>query len=91
MVFLLLVSGTMYSPLIAQAPPKAKVFKENKAPTLNLIRRSDDSYELWEEFVLMQKANSGDANAQHELGIRYLIGRGFGLDTADGGRYVPGR
>ncbi len=65
----------------AQAPKKAAVFKENKAPTLNLIRRSDESYELWEEFMLMQKANNGDPNAQHELGIRYLLGKGFGVDT----------
>lgn len=88
MVFFLFVSGTWCPPSAAQAPPKAKVFKENKAPTLNLIRRSDDSYELWEEFVLMQKANSGDPNAQHELGIRYLIGRGFGLDTVKSAYWI---
>lgn len=78
---LLLAAGASRVPLQAQGNKKAAVFREHKAPTLNLIRRSDESYELWEDFMLMQKANSGDANAQHELGIRYLLGRGFGPDT----------
>lgn len=31
---------------------------------------------------MQQEANSGDPFAQHELGIRHLIGRGFPADTA---------
>lgn len=30
----------------------------------------------------MQKANAGDPIAQHELGIRYLLGEGFEVDTS---------
>ena len=72
---------TFCIPLFSQYQKKAAVFKEHKAPSLDLIRHTDESYQLWEDFMLMQKANSGDALAQHELGIRYLLGRGFGVDT----------
>ena len=74
--------------LIAQDRQKASVFKENKAPTLDLIRHTDESYQLWEDFMLMQKANSGDALAQHELGIRYLLGKGFGVDTVKSAYWI---
>ncbi len=33
---------------------------------------------------LIQEANKGDAQAQHELGLRYLFGFGFDADTAQG-------
>lgn len=39
---------------------------------------------MWQTFQLTQKANSGDVLAQHELGIRYLIGRGLKADTGKG-------
>jgi TPR repeat protein len=42
----------------------------------------DYSYQFQESFHLMQRANAGDAYAQHELGIRYLTGEGFEKDTA---------
>ena len=41
----------------------------------------DYSYRFQEAFYLVQKANSGDALAQHELGIRYIVGEGFPKDT----------
>src|SRR5450759_185772 len=85
---LLLASVALPMVSRAQAPKKAAVFKENKAPTLDLIRRSDESYQLWEEFMLMQKANNGDPNAQHELGIRYLLGKGFGVDTVKSAYWI---
>ena len=36
----------------------------------------------------MEKANNGDASAQHELGIRYLLGRGFGVDTVKSAYWI---
>jgi len=80
--------GIFSSPVHAQDSTKAAVFKEHRAPSLNLIRRSDESYELWEEFKLMEKANNGDASAQHELGIRYFLGRGFGVDTVKSAYWI---
>jgi TPR repeat protein len=85
---ILLLIGACSRPASAQDSTKAAVFKEHRAPTLNLVRRSDESYELWEEFKLMEKANNGDASAQHELGIRYLLGRGFGVDTAKSAYWI---
>lgn len=58
--------------------------KTRQRPTTvhSMIRESDVDYQLWEGFTLVQKANAGDAAAQHELGLRYLTGKGFGPDTA---------
>lgn len=57
-------------------------FKKNniqqRAP---LFYPSDLDYQLWDKLQLVQKANNGDAIAQHELGIRHLIGEGFPVDT----------
>jgi TPR repeat protein len=47
-----------------------------------MIKESSLDYRLWEGFVLVRKANDGEAPAQHELGLRYLQGRGFQADTA---------
>jgi hypothetical protein len=54
-----------------------------KEPTPGMmIKESSLDYRLWEGFVLVRKANDGEAPAQHELGLRYLQGRGFLADTA---------
>jgi uncharacterized protein len=44
--------------------------------------------QLLEEFVLVQKANAGEAPAQHELGLRYLFGKGFQVDTAKAAYWI---
>ena len=46
-----------------------------------LVLPSTLDLQLLEEFVLMQKANAGESPAQHELGLRYLFGKGFQADT----------
>jgi hypothetical protein len=43
---------------------------------------------LFEAFVLMQKAGQGDANAQNELGYRFLMGKGFGADTSKAAYWI---
>ncbi len=58
-----------------------KTKKEPVSPRLT-IKPSDVEYQLWEGFMLVRKANDGDPFAQHELGIRHLIGKGFSADTA---------
>jgi len=75
-------------PATAQDQQKAEAFKEHRAPTLNFIKHTDESYQLWEAFELMQKANNGDPLAQHELGIRYLLGKGFGVDTVKSAYWI---
>lgn len=39
------------------------------------------SYSLLAGYILVKEANRGDPFAQHELGIRYLLGQGFPSDT----------
>jgi len=56
--------------------------KRQKLFPSSLIRESDLDYQLWEGFTLVRQANAGDLHAQHELGLRYFIGRGFFADTA---------
>ena len=41
--------------------------------------QSDEA--LWDEFLLMKKANASDPVAQHELGLRYLSAKDFVADT----------
>jgi len=44
--------------------------------------RPDLGYQIWQEFRLTQEANAGDPLAQHELGLRYLMGEGIPADTS---------
>lgn len=56
--------------------------KRLKLSPSSLIKESDLDYQLWEGFQLVQQANAGDLRAQHELGLRYIAGRGFFADTS---------
>lgn len=68
--------------LLTQQQKKPQAFKSTEtAFALPFVLPSTLEYQLLEEFVLMQKANAGEAPAQHELGLRYLLGRGFPVDT----------
>jgi len=68
--------------LSAQQQKKPQAFKSAEtAFAIPFVLPSTLEYQLLEEFVLMQKANAGEAPAQHELGLRYLLGRGFPVDT----------
>ena len=66
----------------AQERPNSPVFKKYRTsePT-TVIKTSDLTYQLWEGFMLMKNANAGDAASQHELALRYFLGRGFPADT----------
>jgi TPR repeat protein len=69
--------------LIAGDTTHSSVFKQpfKYSNSFSIVRPSEVTYHLWEGFSLMRKANSGDPEAQHELGIRYLTGQGFTPDT----------
>jgi TPR repeat protein len=53
-------------------------FKRNLYP---LIKPKYTSYPLMSSYILQKKAGEGDPFAQHELGLRYLLGKGFQADT----------
>jgi hypothetical protein len=61
---------------------KSLVLKD-RAPERNLFHFDPDNSrrEMWNEFMLVKDANAGDPLAQHELGLRYLMGKGFPADT----------
>jgi len=67
----------------AQDTTKSLAFKNNhpfiKAP---YFYRPDLGYQIWQQFKLTREANSGDVLAQHELGLRYLLGEGVAADTS---------
>jgi hypothetical protein len=64
-----------------QQQPDSPVFKKPRVAQPPLIGQSDALYEIWHSFLVSRKANAGDPLAQHELGIRYLFGRGIEPDT----------
>jgi TPR repeat protein len=52
------------------------------------IPRDNSTEELWDAFVLVEKANAGDPVAQHELGLRYLVGKNFPADTVKAAYWI---
>lgn len=74
---------TAYGQKQDQKPhPNSPVFRDYQVPdSTTLFKRVSDSYELWQSYFLIKEANNGNPKAQHELGIRYLLGEGFPADT----------
>ena len=78
-IFALLLSLLTY----AQDTTQSLAFK-NKRPQQNspYFYRPDLAYQIWQKFRLTQEANAGDPLAQHELGLRFLLGEGVPADTS---------
>jgi len=87
---LFLLSLTLFLQVFGQEQqkpqqPKSPVFKNYKPPPPpRVLEETDLIYESWQAFITERKAASGDPVAQHEIGIRYLLGRGVEADTAKG-------
>jgi TPR repeat protein len=64
-----------------QEDKKPQAFRSTVPTSIPLVLPSTLDLQLLEAFVLMQKANAGESPAQHEVGLRYLLGRGFPADT----------
>ena len=82
-LYLLLLLSLFFSSIIfAQDTTESLAFK-NKRPTQKApyFYRPDLAYQIWQKFKLTQEANAGDPLAQHELGLRYLLGEGMPADT----------
>jgi uncharacterized protein len=67
--------------LYSQQKIDSPVFKRPPLPQPPLLKPSDVLEDIWESFLASRKANAGDALAQHELGIRYLTGKGVEADS----------
>ncbi len=69
--------------------PNSPVFKSYKPPPEpRALEPIDPVYESWQAFITERRAAAGDAVAQHEMGIRYLLGRGVQADTARAAYWV---
>lgn len=68
---------------VCAAPEPRKPSGEKTVPFQQQIVDPENifQYSLYDIITLMQKANSGNPAAQHELGICYLTGRHFSADT----------
>lgn len=67
----------------AQDTTQSLAFKNNRPRrTSPYFYRPDLAYQIWQQFRLTQEANAGDPLAQHELGLRYLMGDGISPDTS---------
>lgn len=78
---LLLFFILFVSSLFAQDSTRSQVFKDNLPRKYPVFRAKYPSYPLIAGYILVREANSGDPFAEHELGIRYLIGKDFPADT----------
>ncbi|MDO8550657.1 MAG: tetratricopeptide repeat protein [Ignavibacteria bacterium] len=63
-----------------------KSTKPNKKPMP--FYQPDLAYRIWQQFNLIREANAGNAFAQHELGLRYLLGDGVIADTLQGAIWI---
>jgi uncharacterized protein len=84
--FLILLISSISLP---QDTTVSLTFKNNKphrkAP---VYHKPDLPYTYLQKFRLMQSAQGGDALAQHELGIRYLLGQDFAPDTVEAAKWI---
>ncbi|MCB9248897.1 MAG: sel1 repeat family protein [Ignavibacteriales bacterium] len=73
----------------AQNQVKSEVIKKTglsyRTP---LLKPKYPSYNLAETFVLTEKAKAGDPFAQHELGIRYILGVGVPIDSLRAAEWI---
>lgn len=53
-----------------------------------IVQRNMLDEQLWDSFLLVKKANSGDPVAQHVLGLRYLLGQDFSADTVKAAYWI---
>jgi TPR repeat protein len=81
-ILLLLFLNSFNTLSFSQDSTKSLAFKKNRPYKNNpYFYQPDLSYQLLQQFKLVQLANSGDPLAQHELGLRLLTGDGIVADT----------
>jgi uncharacterized protein len=82
LALLLMLILVLASRIVAQDSTKSLAFKKNRPNRNNpYFYQPDLSYQILQQFKLVQIANGGDPLAQHELGLRLLTGEGVAADT----------
>jgi hypothetical protein len=74
-------------PAETPAQPRAGQRQPIRAASPLLYYEANPS-QVIETFALMREANSGSSAAMHELGYRYLLGRGIAADTAKAAEWI---
>jgi hypothetical protein len=83
------ITAAFSYPLHSQDRSDSPIFKSYRPPSPStLLKRSDVSYNLLQIFILERRAYGGDLLAQHELGLRYLLGEGVEADTVKGAFWI---
>lgn len=82
--------GLFAAHTFAQDSTKSLAIKPNQTFRMpfTLFYQSDVPYQLYENFMLIRKANAGDVQAAHEIGVRYLVGHGFDADTVQSYKWI---
>jgi len=77
-----LILSTMGYSQKQEKSPDSPVFKDRR-PSDQIPRAPESDYlqQIWDAFLTARKAEAGDKFAQHELGLRYIVGRGVERDT----------
>ena len=84
---ILLISS--FSNIRAQDTTSSLAFKKNRPDNrVYFYYHPDLSYQLWQQFNLRKEANAGNALAEHELGLRYILGEGFPADTVQAAYWI---
>ncbi len=87
LIFFVLI---LYGEGLTQDSTSSLAFKKNRPHEIRggFFYQPDLSYQIWRQFNLIREANSGDVLAQHELGLRYLLGEGIAADTIKGAYWI---
>ncbi|MDH7514270.1 MAG: tetratricopeptide repeat protein [Bacteroidota bacterium] len=72
----------------AQERPESPVFRDYRPVRYQGLPQNPDPVKQWRDIELIRAANQGDAVAQHELGMRYLLGDGFPADTGKAAYWI---
>jgi TPR repeat protein len=84
-----LVFILFFNTVLAQDTTGSLAFKKNRPIKRSaLFYQPDLSYQLWKQLTLTREANGGNPFAEHELGLRYLLGEGTVADTVKGAYWI---
>jgi uncharacterized protein len=67
---------------------RSLAFKKKVSIRPPIFYYPDYTYQLWQIFSLTREANDNDPFAEHELGIRYLLGDGVPADTVKAAYWI---
>lgn len=70
------------SHVFAQDSTQSSVLKNNFNSFTPIIKLRYPEFSISAGYYLVKNANEGNVASQHELGLRYLFGKGFEIDTA---------